>query len=86
MTHVRNKMDLSLQSSRQILLAAFFVFLMSLPVFSMAGTVSLPQTGQTTCYDKDGNVISCAGTGQDGDALRVLHGRLQGLRLMGTAR
>lgn len=23
-------------------------------------------TGQTTCYDSDGNVIACAGTGQDG--------------------
>ncbi len=36
------------------------------------GTVSgapapVPKTGQTTCYDSDGNVISCAGTGQDGD-------------------
>jgi hypothetical protein len=25
------------------------------------------QTGQTTCYDLDGNVIECAGTGQDGE-------------------
>ncbi|MEM7136978.1 MAG: DUF1566 domain-containing protein [Myxococcota bacterium] len=24
-------------------------------------------TGQTTCYDVDGNAIDCAGTGQDGD-------------------
>jgi hypothetical protein len=28
---------------------------------------TVPQTGQTTCYDSDGRVISCAGTGQDGD-------------------
>jgi len=35
------------------------------PLF--AGTVELPQTGQTTCYDQYGNVISCAGTGQDGE-------------------
>ena len=27
----------------------------------------LPATGQTTCYDASGTVISCAGTGQDGD-------------------
>jgi hypothetical protein len=25
------------------------------------------KTGQTTCYGADGSVISCAGTGQDGD-------------------
>jgi len=27
----------------------------------------LTDTGQTTCYDASGNVISCAGTGQDGE-------------------
>ncbi len=27
----------------------------------------VPQTGQTMCWDTDGNVINCAGTGQDGD-------------------
>ncbi|MBN2159415.1 MAG: DUF1566 domain-containing protein [Spirochaetes bacterium] len=26
-------------------------------------------TGQTTCYDVDGNTIACAGTGQDGELL-----------------
>jgi len=26
-----------------------------------------PATGQTTCWDGSGNVIPCAGTGQDGD-------------------
>lgn len=26
----------------------------------------LPDTGQTTCWDASGNVITCAGTGQDG--------------------
>lgn len=34
---------------------------------SVAGTVDLPKTGQTTCYDSDNHVISCAETGQDGD-------------------
>src|SRR5437867_1500406 len=27
----------------------------------------LPATGQTSCWDSSGKVISCAGTGQDGD-------------------
>ena len=31
------------------------------------GIVDLPRTGQTTCYDTDGNVIAGSGTGQDGD-------------------
>jgi hypothetical protein len=26
-----------------------------------------PATGQTTCYDSEGPVIPCAGTGQDGE-------------------
>ncbi|KJU83658.1 protein containing DUF1566, partial [Candidatus Magnetobacterium bavaricum] len=30
-------------------------------------TVSLPQTGQTKCYDEGGKEISCIATGQDGD-------------------
>jgi hypothetical protein len=28
---------------------------------------AVPQTGQTDCYDSDGNIIDCAGTGQDGE-------------------
>ncbi|MBF0591713.1 MAG: hypothetical protein HQL02_06460, partial [Nitrospirae bacterium] len=31
-----------------------------------AGTIQLPQTGQTTCYDASGKSIPCTGTGQDG--------------------
>ena len=34
-----------------------------------AGTVQLPQTGQTACYDSAGVVIPCTGTGQDGEIL-----------------
>jgi len=34
---------------------------------SGALAISLPKTGQTTCYDASGNVISCTNTGQDGD-------------------
>jgi hypothetical protein len=28
---------------------------------------AVPQTGQTICYDTNGNIIDCAGTGQDGE-------------------
>ncbi|MBF0487595.1 MAG: DUF1566 domain-containing protein [Nitrospirae bacterium] len=53
---------------KKYLLAAAFCFI---PVFATwAGTVSLPQTGQTSCWDPSGsttNAVSCTGTGQDGD-------------------
>jgi hypothetical protein len=32
--------------------------------------VNLPKTGQTLCYDAAGAIISCAGTGQDGELLK----------------
>lgn len=32
-----------------------------------AGEALLPKTGQEHCYDMDGKVVSCEGTGQDGD-------------------
>jgi len=32
-----------------------------------ANDQKFPATGQTTYWDSDGNVIACAGTGQDGD-------------------
>jgi len=41
-----------------------------LALFSFTETsfpAPLPRTGQTTCYDINGYVIACAGTGQDGD-------------------
>jgi hypothetical protein len=28
---------------------------------------TIPQTGQTSCYDAAGSSIACSGTGQDGD-------------------
>lgn len=37
---------------------------------AVTSTVNLPETGQTTCYDTAGNVIACAGTGQDGELQR----------------
>jgi hypothetical protein len=34
---------------------------------SVSGTVTLPKTGQTKCYNQAGTEIACAGTGQDAD-------------------
>ena len=48
-----------------VYLAACLFF--GLSVSAIAGTVSLPQTGQTICYDTGGVVTPCGGTGQDGD-------------------
>jgi hypothetical protein len=31
------------------------------------GSIQLPETGQTTCYNEAGAEIACAGTGQDGE-------------------
>ncbi len=61
---------------KRVFLLFFVLFL-----FAMIGSVScddseaervtppapVPQTGQTMCWDSDGSVIDCAGTGQDGD-------------------
>jgi len=43
------------------------IFVLLLPAFLWAGTIQLPQTGQTKCYDTNGAEISCTGTGQDGE-------------------
>jgi len=45
-------------------LTVFFLFLAST---TSAGTLNLPRTGQTKCWDTEGVEIPCAGTGQDGD-------------------
>jgi hypothetical protein len=51
----------------------FFCFLSLFLLFpgapAQSGDIDLPQTGQTTCYDSDGDEVPCAGTGQDGDFL-----------------
>ena len=47
-------------------LVLLFLLQMSLST-SNASTIQLPKTGQTICYDTAGTVITCAGTGQDGD-------------------
>jgi len=44
---------------------SLFLLFLNTPV--IGGTIELPQTGQTTCYDDAGNPIACANTGQDGD-------------------
>ena len=49
---------------RTLALSVLFLLLASVAV---AGTVDLPKTGQTKCYDTSGAEIPCAETGQDGD-------------------
>jgi hypothetical protein len=51
-----------------MLVVSLLIFLFSNCALSYAFT--LPATGQTTCYDDSGNVISCTGTGQDGANIR----------------
>ncbi len=41
--------------------------LLSLPLAAQAGPVALPRTGQSACYDAEGVVIPCEGSGQDGE-------------------
>lgn len=43
------------------------VLLILLTSVVFAGTVNLPRTGQTKCYDTAGVQIPCSGTGQDGE-------------------
>ena len=38
----------------------FGLVLLLAPALAFAGTVQLPQTGQTSCYDASGTVITCA--------------------------
>jgi hypothetical protein len=38
-------------------------------VTTQAAPADLPQTGQTICYDATGAVVTCAGTGQDGELM-----------------
>ncbi len=48
--------------------SAFTICLLTTFTFaSHAATIQLPRTGQTTCYNPEGSVISCSNTGQDGD-------------------
>lgn len=49
-------------------LIAVFLIIPSLAIPNdRAATVPLAKTGQITCYDNDGDIINCTGTGQDGE-------------------
>ena len=37
------------------------------PVMAAPAQAGLPRTGQSACWDTDGNLIDCAGSGQDGE-------------------
>ena len=52
---------------KKILAVLAGVFLLSASIVWADPPAPVPKTGQTTCYDSDGNPISCSGTGQDGD-------------------
>lgn len=49
------------------------IILLLLTLFSFTATThadtQIPQTGQTTCYNTAGSIITCTNTGQDGDKL-----------------
>lgn len=55
-----------MKRSKIIVIMLAFLFIV-FPSLSLAGEVYLPETGQTTCYDQNGNAIECTNTGQDGD-------------------
>jgi hypothetical protein len=54
-----------MQFSKSLLILCVLALL--LPAFAWATyPAEVPRTGQITCYDDNGTVISCSGTGQDG--------------------
>lgn len=50
-----------------LLVLLIYLITMAPRLSASASTLELPKTGQTLCYDMGGNVIPCAGTGQDGE-------------------
>lgn len=52
---------------KRLLILLIAILLLAATLIAHAGTVQLPKTGQTDCWDTGGNTIACAGTGQDGD-------------------
>jgi len=52
----------------------FICLLLVLPALSGATAIQLPRTGQESCYNAEGVIIDCAGTGQDGDRLAGVTG------------
>src|SRR3990172_2309481 len=63
------KFDTRYLHHKSVFVSSLFALLLILlfPFMAIGGTIQLPQTGQKTCYDTNGVVISCPGTGQDGD-------------------
>jgi hypothetical protein len=51
---------------KQIFLISMGLILLG-PALSLAGIVSLPQTGQTDCFNESGVLMPCPRTGQDGE-------------------
>jgi hypothetical protein len=52
---------------KRVISVLVFCFVLS-RALAPAATIQLPKTGQSTCYDASGNILSsCNGTGQDGD-------------------
>ncbi len=47
--------------------APIICVLLALPFASQAAGIRIPKTGQKACYNENGTIIPCAGTGQDGD-------------------
>ena len=57
---------------RMISIGMLFSLVFIAVSISLCGSIfafALPDTGQILCYDSSGNVIDCAGTGQDGEYL-----------------
>ncbi len=52
---------------KNIIAALILVSALLLNLTAFAGTIQLPETGLTTCYDTGGSVVTCAGSGQDGE-------------------
>ena len=66
LTTRRNDIFKGISSSMTMQLALLFCLVM-VSLSNHAHAYSLPDTGQTKCYDTAGAEISCAGTGQDGE-------------------
>jgi len=68
---VGNREDIMVykQSPRSLSLIVFVSvgFLFLTPSLALAASVDLARTGQAACYNQAGQVVDCAGTGQDGE-------------------
>jgi hypothetical protein len=62
--------ELTMPKLIMILLQSILISSIFMLNYSFAATLTLPRTGQTSCYDTAGAVIVCTGTGQDGNKLK----------------